>query len=161
FKEAGEVIVEVRDSTYRGGGDYFYRLRVGDLPGATTAFPLAVQRGKSASVGVSGPGLDAIPAAAVEAPSDPEQVRIYGAPRREPGVGGWPVPVRLSDYPELVEQEPNNEPATANKIPVPGGISAKFGAASDVDHFAFPGKKGQKLIVSALTYEVNAPTEVL
>src|SRR5262249_12432426 len=26
FKEAGEVIVEVRDTTYRGGPDFFYRL---------------------------------------------------------------------------------------------------------------------------------------
>jgi hypothetical protein len=161
FKEAGEVIVEVRDSTYRGGADYFYRLRVGDFPGATTAFPLAVQRGTGASVGFSGPGMDAIPAVAVKATSDPEQAVTYVAPQGKSGVSGWPVPVRLSDYPELVEQEPNNEPAKANKMPVPGGISAKFGAPGDIDHFAFPGKKGQKLIVSALTYEVNAPTEVL
>jgi hypothetical protein len=41
FKDAGEVLVEVRDTTHRGGADFFYRLRVGDFPGATTAFPLA------------------------------------------------------------------------------------------------------------------------
>ena len=45
FKDAGEVLVEVRDTTYRGGADFFYRLRIGEFPGATTAFPLAVQRG--------------------------------------------------------------------------------------------------------------------
>src|SRR5207248_1531748 len=123
--------------------------------------PLAVQRGKSAGVGFSGPGMDGVAAVSVEAPTDPAQAVVYVAPRGKSGVSGWPVPVRLSDYPELVEQEPNNEPAQANKIPVPGGISAKFGGPGDVDHFAFSGKKGQKLIVSALTYEVNAPTEVL
>ena len=45
---------------------------------------------------------------------------------------GWPLPVRLSSYPELVEQEPNDEPAKANKLPVPGGISARFGTKGDV-----------------------------
>ena len=39
FEEAGEFLVEVRDTTYRGGPDYYYRLRIGDFPGATTAFP--------------------------------------------------------------------------------------------------------------------------
>jgi hypothetical protein len=161
FKEAGEVIVEVRDSTYRGGADFFYRLRVGEFPGATTAFPLMAQRGKAAKVGFAGPGMDAIRAVSVNAPSDPAQAVVYVAPKGKAGASGWPVPVRLSDHPELVEQEPNDEPAKANKVPVPGGISAKFGGPGDIDHFAFPGKKGQKLVVSAMTYEVNAPTEVL
>lgn len=161
FKDAGEIIIEVRDSTYRGGNDYFYRLRVGDFPGATTAFPLAVQRGKSADIGFTGPGMDGFRATAVKAPADPQFPVLYAAPEGKSGVGGWPVPVRVSDYPELIEQEPNNEPAKATKLPVPGGVSAKFTGPNDVDHFAFPGKKGQKLVVSALTYEVNAPTEVL
>ncbi len=30
-----------------------------------------------------------------------------------------------------------------------------------MDHFAITGKKGQKLIISTLTYEVNSPAEVL
>src|SRR5262249_55210240 len=51
FKEAGEILVEVRDTTHRGAADYAYRLRIGEFPGATTAFPLAVQRGKQTSIG--------------------------------------------------------------------------------------------------------------
>ena len=67
----------------------------------------------------------------------------------------------LTDYPQITEQEPNDEPAKANKLPVPGGVSAKFDKAKDVDHFAITGKKGQKLIVSVQTFEVNSPAEVL
>src|SRR4029077_8983845 len=51
FKEAGEFLVEVRDTTYRGGGDFFYRLRIGDFPGAITAYPLAAQRGVDTKIG--------------------------------------------------------------------------------------------------------------
>jgi hypothetical protein len=71
------------------------------------------------------------------------------------------VPVRVSDHPELVEAEPNNDPKKPQKLPVPGGVSARFGEKSDLDHFAFAGKKGTKYLVTALTHEVNAPTEVL
>jgi hypothetical protein len=71
------------------------------------------------------------------------------------------VPVRLSDVPELTEQEPNDEPAKANKLPVPGGVSARFEKAGDVDHFKVACKKGAKYTAAAMTYEINTPTEVL
>jgi hypothetical protein len=92
--------------------------------------------------------------------ADPLVSAVTVAPKRGDGVSGWPVAVRLSDFPEAVEQEPNDTPATATKMPVPGGVSAKFEGKQDLDHFAFPGKKGQKLVVTVLTTEVNSPTEV-
>lgn len=158
FAAAGEVIVEVRDTTYRGGADFFYRLRVGDFPGATTAFPLAVQKGTDTKVGFAGPGAEDIPAVAVKAPAGAAAVNVV--PKRG-GPSGWPVPVRVTDEPQVVEAEPNNDPAKATPLPVPGGVSAKFGAKGDTDHFKIAAKKGQKLVIAALTYEVNAPTEVL
>lgn len=156
FPAAGEVIVEVRDTTFRGGADFAYRLRVGNFSGATTAFPLAVERGQSAEVGFAGPNTGGLKPVPVK--SDGEVV--YITPKRDGGVSGWPVPVRVSDHPELVEHEPNNTPAQANALPVPGGISARFGEKNDLDHFKFAAKKGQKLAITALTFEVNAPTEV-
>jgi hypothetical protein len=159
-KQSGDLIAEVRDTTYRGGADYTYRVRIGAFPGATTAFPLVVQRGETAEVGFSGPGLDGVEPVTVTAPTDPRVPAVYVAPKRADGPTGWPVPVRLSDDPQTLEKEPNNDPAKANKLPVPGGVSAKFGEKNDVDHFAFPAKKGQKYTVAAAAYELNAPTEV-
>ena len=161
FKEPGEILIEVRDTTYRGGAAYTYRLRVGEFPGATTAYPLAVQRGQAASIGFSGLGGDLIPPVKLTAPRDPGLTAMYVAPRLPQGVSGWPVPVRLSDDPETVEKEPNNDAAKANPISVPGGISARFGTPNDLDYFKFPAKKGDKLALTALAYEINAPTEVL
>ena len=161
FKAAGEVLVEVRDTTYRGGADFFYRLRVGEFPGATTAFPLAAQRGQPVKIGFAGPGMEDVPAVAVAVPADPALAAINVAPKRASGASGWPVPVRVTDEPQAVEQEPNNTPATATKLPVPGGVSGRFAEKGDIDHFAVAGKKGQKLVLTILTYEVNAPTEVL
>src|SRR5262249_52907289 len=36
FKQAGDYLIEIRDVMYRGGPDYWYRLRLGDFPCATT-----------------------------------------------------------------------------------------------------------------------------
>jgi hypothetical protein len=161
FKEAGEVLVEVRDTTYRGGPDFFYRLRVGEFPGATTAFPVAVQRGKTTKVGFAGPGTADLKPVEVKAPTDEAVAAVSVAPKRAGGVAGWPVPVRLSDVPETTEQEPNNDPSKANTLPVPGGVSAKFADKGDVDHFKVACKKGTKYAAAATTFEINSPAEVL
>lgn len=161
FKEPGEILVEVRDTTYRGGANFPYRLRIGEFPGATTAFPLAVQRGQTTSIGFSGPGADLIPPVKVMAPADTNILAIRVSPKFAKGPSGWPVQVRLSDNPEGVEKEPNNEAAKATPIAVPGGVSARFATANDIDYFQFPANKGQKLALAVLAYEINAPTEVL
>src|SRR4029077_15065719 len=92
FKEAGEFLVEVRDTTYRGGADFFYQLRIGEFPGATTAFPVAIERGKTTSVGFAGPGAADIPPLSVKAPKDAGLAAVYVAPKRANGVGGWRGP---------------------------------------------------------------------
>lgn len=159
-KTSGELIAEVRDTTYRGGPEYGYRVRIGHFPGATTAFPLVAERGKTTRVGFSGPGLDGVKPVSVAAPTDPTVPVVYVTPSRADGPAGWPVPVRLSDTPQTVETEPNNDPKQANRLPVPGGVSARFAEKNDLDHFAFAAKKGKKYEVEALTHQVNAPTEV-
>ena len=160
FKDAGEFLVEVRDTTYRGGADFFYRLRIGEFPGVTTAFPLAAQRGQSATINFAGQGIAGIANVTLKAPTDPGLAAVYVTPKSGKA-NGWPVPVRLSDWPELVEQEPNNEPAKANKLPVPAGISAKFDKIGDIDHFAVTCKKGVKYAATVLAFEINSPAEVL
>jgi hypothetical protein len=156
FATAGEVILEVRHTTFGGGPDSAYRLRVGNFPCATTALPLAVQAGQTANVGFAGPGLDGVKPVSVKG----EGEGVYVAPRRDGGPGGWPLAVRVSPFPEGVEQEPNNSADKANPLPVPGGVSARFGEKNDIDHFKVAAKKGQKLAVTALTFEVNSPAEV-
>ncbi|HND56857.1 MAG TPA: pre-peptidase C-terminal domain-containing protein, partial [Pirellulaceae bacterium] len=66
FQAAGQYVVEIRDNQYRGGGKY--RLRVGDFPLVSTAYPLGVQAGVAAKVGFAGPTSEAVPQVDVNAP---------------------------------------------------------------------------------------------
>ncbi len=152
----GFVVAEVRDSTYKGGPDFGYRLRVGDFPGATTAFPLVLMRGQTAGVGFAGPHVGDARPVTVVAPLDGAVDGVPVAP-----AGGWPVWVHLSDYPQAVEAEPNDTPATANPLANPGGVSARFATPNDKDHFRFAVAKGQRYAVVVQTHELNSPAEVL
>jgi hypothetical protein len=157
FPTAGDIIAEVRDTRHLGGPDFYYRLRVAECPDAMAAFPMAIKHGSKAKIGFSGKHVENVPSVEVTMPADRLAVQI--APKG-PGVSGWPVPVYASDIDELVEQEPNNDPAHANRLPVPSGITARFLDKGDVDYFVFTAKKGVKYAIIAETYEVLSPAEV-
>src|SRR2546430_895888 len=80
-------------------------------------------------------------------------------PRASPA-SGWPVSLLLSDVDEVMEQEPNNDLAHANRVPVPCGISGRFQEKSDIDCFVFAAKKGQRYLIDAQTQELLSPADV-
>jgi hypothetical protein len=157
FPSGGDIIAEVRDTRHLGGPDYYYRLRIAECPDAMAAFPMAIKRGGKAKIGFSGKHVENVAPVEVTMPADKAAIQV--APKG-PGVSGWPVPVYASDVEELVEQEPNNDPAHANRLPVPSGITARFLDKGDADHFVFAAKKGVKYAIIAETYEVLSPAEV-
>ncbi|HEY7310127.1 MAG TPA: PPC domain-containing protein [Gemmataceae bacterium] len=160
FKTAGEYLVAVRDVSYRGGEDFQYRLRIGDFPCATTALPLAAKRGSKVSVRFAGPNVDGVAPVEVTVPADPAVESLSVAPRGASGLHGWPVTLAVSDLDEAMEKEPNNEAAKANRLPVPGAVTARFEQKGDVDYFVFALKKGARTIIEAQTHELGSPTEV-
>jgi hypothetical protein len=160
FKEAGDYLVEVRDVTFRGGPDFSYRLRIGDFPCATTPVPMAAKRGSKVAVRFAGPNVEGVAPVEVTVPTDPAVSVVQVAPKGAGGLSGWPVSLFVSDLDELVEQEPNNEPAKANRLPVPCGVTGRFEQKGDIDHFVFAAKKGQRYVIDAQTLDYHSPTEV-
>jgi hypothetical protein len=160
FKHAGDYLIEVRDVLYRGGADFHYCLRIGDFPCATTPVPMAAKRGSKVAVGFAGPNVEGVPPVEVQVPSDPALDTIWVTPKGANGLHGWPVALALSDVDEIVEQEPNDDPPHANRIPVPSGVTGRFQEKGDIDHYVFTAKKGQRLVIDAMTFDLYSPTEV-
>ena len=160
FKEAGDYLIELRDTTHRGGPDFWYRLRIGDFPCATAPVPLAVKRGSKATVNFAGPAVEGVAPVEVTAPDEPGVDTRTVAPRGANGLYGWPVSLHLSDLDERVEQEPNDDPAKPNPLPVPGAITGRFQQKDDRDHYAVAAKKGQRLILDAQSLEFHSPSLV-
>jgi hypothetical protein len=160
FKEAGDYLVEIKDVINRGGPEFFYRVRIGDFPMASTAIPMGAKRGAKTKFNFAGPAVEGVAPVDVDVPSDPAVSVIWVAPKGAAGISGWPVPVILSDHDEAVEQEPNNSVKEANRIAVPGGITGRFQKSDDIDFYLFAAKKGQKLAIEAQTLEYYSPTLV-
>jgi hypothetical protein len=159
FKDAGDYLIEVRDVMHRGGPDYVYRLRIGDFPCATTPIPMAAKRGSKIPVKFAGTFVDGVAPVEVTVPTDPTVNTVWVAPKGPSGLHGWPVALAISDIDEVVEQEPNNEPAKANRVPVPGAVTGRFEQKGDQDYYVFNLKKG-KYAIEAQTLELYSPTEV-
>jgi hypothetical protein len=160
FKTAGDYLVAVRDVRYQGGEDFHYRLRIGDFPCATTTLPLAAKRGGKVSVHFAGPNVESVAPVEVTTPNDPTVESLSLAPRGANGLFGWPVKLTLSDLAEALEQEPNDDKTKANRIAVPGAITARFEQKGDSDTFVFTLKKGVKYILDLEAASFGSPTEV-
>lgn len=160
FKEAGDYLVEVRDVLHRGGPEFFYRLRIGDFPLASTPFPLAAKHGTKVKVEFTGPQVEGVAPVEVATPSDAGAEGIFVAPKGPSGVHGWPVVLALTDLAEHVEQEPNNEPAKAQRLTLPCGVSGRLNPSNDADNYVFAAKKGQKVLIDVETLDMHSPTLV-
>jgi hypothetical protein len=158
FKDAGDYLIEIRDVTYRGGPDFFYRLRIGDFPCATAPVPLAGKRGSKVVINFAGPNVQGVQPVEVTMPVDFSIPEVWVAPNGASGLHGWPVSILCSDYEEGLEQEPNNEIAKANRVTVPGGITGRFVERDDLDYYVFNAKKDQRLIIQGDTLELHTPT---
>jgi hypothetical protein len=66
----------------------------------------------------------------------------------------------LSDIDELLEQEPNDAPEKAQRLPVPAAVNGRFEKPGDRDYYRLPVKKGQRVIVEAQTWEYGSPSAV-
>jgi len=62
----------------------------------------------------------------------------------------------VGDLNEVSEKEPNNDVEQATKVEIGSTINGVIAAATDVDYFSFPGKKGQRLVLSCLTYSIDS-----
>jgi hypothetical protein len=144
----GTYVVQIRDAKYDGDPRWVYAMRVTDRPYASHAFPFAANPGQTIEVEPVGSARRAQAKIPVKLPTTPGlhelQLTAAGQPTN-------PVTFYVTEKPIVIEHEPNDTPATANRVPVPCAINGRIGKRRDVDHFVFAAKKGK-----ALRLEVKA-----
>ncbi|PAW76186.1 MAG: hypothetical protein B9S33_21085 [Pedosphaera sp. Tous-C6FEB] len=179
---AGRYTLRVSDLQYMASPEHFFRVSVGELPVVTGVFPLAVPAEKETEVQLTGENLPPGASAKVKAgamgevavPVDAEKFRA----RKEFKV--------LVGATELVEVEPNNSPASATSIQIPGAVNGRLTltsnaarpaaarpltpalspgggeggkAAADSDYFRFEAKKGQRWVIETMAARRGSPAD--
>ena len=152
----GRYTVRVSDLQYMASPEHFFRVSVGELPVVTGVFPLAVRADAESEIQLAGENLPAGASAKVKAgamgevsvPVDAEKFRA----RKD-------FKVLVSTTAEVNEVEPNDTPASATSIQVPGVVNGRLTKPTDADHFRFDAKKGQRWVIETMAARRGSPAD--
>ncbi|PYI87114.1 MAG: hypothetical protein DME26_07195, partial [Verrucomicrobia bacterium] len=159
--KSGAYRVQVTEQTLGASNDHFYRLSIGSFAYAVGAFPLSVTANAETEAQLIGFNLG--PKSKVR--FKPEKLGEMDLPIDEANTRSRrTLKVLVTDVPELVEAEPNDTPAQATKIQVPGAVNGRIwptakGQATDVDLFKFDAKGGQTWVIETTAARNGSPID--
>ncbi|MBL9129672.1 MAG: PPC domain-containing protein [Verrucomicrobiaceae bacterium] len=156
-EEDGEYTVMVRESSYRGGGNSYYRLHVGGYRRPDVVYPAGGKIGSKTKVRFIERDGSFEEEAQLPAEIDPNFM-IYSK-TQEPAPSGNPF--RLVTYDNALEAEPNDEQAkaTAAATGEPIALNGIIEKPGDIDYFKVPLKKGMTLEVQAFAQSLGSPLD--
>lgn len=154
---SGMYSVEIKDAVYRGREDFVYRIAVGEVPFVTSLFPLGGRAGAQTSVTLEGWNLP-IQEANLRLP---QKARLGIRPVAL--LDGHPtasrVPFVIGDMEEVLESEPNNEPAKAQEVHPPIVVNGRIGESGDVDVYAFDCRAGGQISAEVFARRLASPLD--
>ena len=140
--EDGQYFIQIRESSYGGTGNCRYRIHVGDFGRPAAVYPAGGKPGETTKLTFIGD-----PAGPIE-----KEVQLPAAihPRSgllfedEKGTAPSALAFRLSDLPNVLEAEPNNNfDQCVTAVTAPQAFNGIIHAEGEFDYFKFIAKKGQ------------------
>jgi hypothetical protein len=128
----GRYTARVADQMLGASKDHFYRLSIGALPSVTGVFPLSVGTNAETEIELIGFNLPANAKVRVKGSSAGEMDVTIDSEQFRPQRA---FKVAVADGPQVLETEPNDEPAQATTLPAPGTVNGrvwKVGQASSL-----------------------------
>ncbi|WP_197994455.1 PPC domain-containing protein [Gimesia maris] len=130
-------------------------------PELESLFPFSCQAGTTAEIKLKGKHLKDIRQSQVTAPGvsvkvlDDKRLQINVEKQTTAGIYNLrlltddglsqPYPVQITAWPTLTATEKSDQPDSTLKLPLPGGVDARFEHTGDIDWYAFAGKKDQQI----------------
>jgi len=156
-EEDGDYTVMIRESSYRGGGNSFYRLHVGGFRRPDVVYPAGGKIGSKTKVRFIERDSSFEEEAQLPAEIDPNYM-IYSKTQESAPSGN---PFRLVNYDNVLEVEPNEDQAkaTAAATGEPIALNGIIEKPGDVDYFKVPLKKGMTLEVQTFAQSLGSPLD--
>lgn len=155
--QAGNYVLEVRDNRYQAGGNY--RLRIGDFPIVTSAFPLGGRRGTTSRFRFLSFAECEFEPTIERIPRDGIDRRIPITARLPGGISSALVEVASSNLPESAEAK-NDNPQDVTELTVPCAVSGILSEPNEQDTYEFPLTKGQRIECAGYARAYGSPTHV-
>jgi hypothetical protein len=153
----GDYYVMVRESSYRGDGNSFYRLHIGSFRRPDVVYPAGGKIGTTMKVRfMEKAGFFEED---IKLPGETDANYMMYSKTQEPAPSGNPF--RLVNFDNSMDVEPNNEQAKASPS-VTGAAYALNGIIDppgDIDFFKVALKKGQKVILQTYAQGLGSPLD--
>ncbi|MDB6003241.1 MAG: hypothetical protein JWR15_228, partial [Prosthecobacter sp.] len=156
-EEDGDYTVMIRESSYRGGGNSYYRLHVGGFRRPDVVYPAGGKLGSKTKVRFI--ERDSSFEEEVQVPTETDPDYMLFSKSQEPAPSGNPF--RLVNYDNILEVEPNEDQATATAGATgePIALNGIIEKPGDIDYFKVPLKKGMTLEVQAFGQSLGSPLD--
>jgi hypothetical protein len=185
----GVFLVKLHDFLFRGGEAQFFRLTLSSgprldfilpaagLPGTKTNYTL-YGRNLPGGKPAKGETIDGKPleqlTMEISIPSEDQARRLHTGLLIRPATAALdgfdyrlktpkgisnPFLLGIATAPVILEAEPNDRPATAQKLVTPCEVTGDFSAAGDQDWFTFPAKKGDVLWIEVFSQRLGFATD--
>jgi hypothetical protein len=154
--EAGRYYVQIRESSYAGDANSRYRLHIGTFPRPSAVYPAGGKAGEKVQVAFLGDAAGPIERE-IDVAATGDTMKLFATDGDGPGgICPSPLPFRVSQVGNALEQEPNNDAATATTGDLGLSFNGVIQQPGDVDCFRFGAKKGQSLMVECLARQLRS-----
>jgi len=152
----GEYMVEIKDALYRGREDFVYRIAIGQLPYVTGIFPLGGPAGARTTVQAAGWNL---PVHQLTMDAQGKAPGVYPLYVPDGSLVSNTLPFQVDTLPEILEKEPNDTPATAQRVKLPVMVNGRIDRPGDWDVFSFEGRAGQAVVAEVYARRLESPLD--
>ncbi|HLF93237.1 MAG TPA: peptidase [Planctomycetota bacterium] len=154
----GTYIIQVRETSYGGNDACQYRLHVGSFPRPLAVYPPGGKAGEELDATFLGDVKGPL-ARKIKLPAANDRFPLYVEDAgQSPPSPNW---IRVSDFPNVLEKEPNDarEQATATDLPLPVALNGIIEKKGDEDWFRFKARKGETFDVRVYARAVRSPLD--
>jgi len=149
FKEDGRYTVRVQSLAYQGSLGSVYRLTLGDVPIPASVFPAGGRRGTATDAVWRGFNLPSLPPHKIAIDAEGSFPFQFVRPPLLVS-DGRDVMIARGEYPESIEQEPNDDQKSATPLAVPMTTHGRFEKKGDQDWFRLTLKKDQGVTLEVM-----------
>lgn len=157
--EDGKYYVQLRDTSYTGGGNFHYLLHVGTFPRPTAVFPPGGRAGQELAVKFLGDVAGEI-SQTLKLPDQPTD--SFEAYAQQDGlVAPSPNFLRVSAFADVAEEGQHSDVAHAQVVEqeIPLALNGIISKPDEVDFWRFKAKKGQSLEVHVRARLLRSPLD--
>jgi hypothetical protein len=155
--EDGKYIIQVRESSYGGNGGCQYRVHIGNFPRPQATLPAGGKIGEQVTLKLLG-DVAGDRDQAVTLPGSPLD-KFAAFAQDDKGVAPSPNWLRVSEYGNVLEAEPNETHDTATKFEAPMALNGVLTQPGDTDNFRFTAKQGQVFDVRVHARSIRSPLD--